>query len=247
MTEMFMLEADLEDEDAQDRQHDDVADHFPQLEFVAAQRGDAGPARPAPETCRCVSSSSAKATMPIVTMVIGRHFGGSTTSTCVARRGVRSAPSMLTRTQISRRARHARDREQQEPVAGQGDEPGRRCQKRAATIADRQDEQDGRHADRNPDRFLLARLWPFAKSGTRLMMVPRTSMMSGQHVGHVARPHAHRRAERQVAPELQCHQPEGDEHHPGQEVLAQESIQRCLPGAYVFDVRFWVRNPRTGT
>src|SRR5216683_3699591 len=33
-------EPDLEDDDGEDRQHDHVSDHFPQLEFFAAQRGD---------------------------------------------------------------------------------------------------------------------------------------------------------------------------------------------------------------
>src|SRR5882724_3104135 len=51
-----------------------------------------------------VSNSSAKTTMPMVTMVIGRHLGGSTTS--IFSDGATCDPrDMMTSTQISKRAK----------------------------------------------------------------------------------------------------------------------------------------------
>ena len=52
------------------------------------------------------------------------------------------------------------------------------------------------------------------------MPAPSASMMQGEHVGHVTRPHAHGRPHLQMLPELKGGKTEGDEHHPGQEVLA---------------------------
>ena len=195
MTEMFIPSPTQKTRDRQDCQHDDVADHFHNLELLAAQRGDQHQRNKSAGNMPVRSSSSANRTMPIVpTVVIGFHFGGSTPSTCVPG-AARDEPTIGAEHHSRRSARiiAVAINWNQSPAraTSQGDVPERR-EKWTAGM-----KRTAATADRNPHRFL------FPTSG-RLEQrhqgddAAQHEHDAGELVGHVARSHADRRSQRQV-------------------------------------------------